>query len=107
MTEEAQGQIRWLRSEYQNSAGAVQTQIEGTKKVKGKKGRRKIPWPKALAGQAAAITAVLAQSPEPLDMEQLAATFKRARKDRLQEILETLEALGQIRRIEEERYTTL
>jgi len=76
-TEEAQGQIRWLRSEYQNSTGAVQTQ------------------------------AVLAQSPEPLDMEQLAATFKGARKDRLQEILETLEALGQIRRIEEERYTTL
>jgi len=106
-TEEAQGQIRWLRSEYQNPAGAVQTQIEGTKRAKGKKRRRKIPWPKALAGQAAAITAVLAQSPEPLDMEQLATTFKGARKDRLQEILETLEALGQIRRIEEERYTTL
>ncbi|MCK4394662.1 class I SAM-dependent DNA methyltransferase, partial [Candidatus Bipolaricaulota bacterium] len=106
-TEEAKGQIRWLRPEYQNPAGTVQTQIEDTQKAKGKKRRRKIPWPKGLAAQAAAITAVLAQSREPLDMEQLAASFKGARRDRLQEILETLEALGQIRMIEEEGYTTL
>jgi hypothetical protein len=107
VAEEAQGRIRWLRPEYQNPAGTVQTQIEGTQRVKGKRRQRKIPWPKALAGQAAAITAVLAQSPEPLDMAQLAASFKGARRDRLQEILETLEALGQIRMIEEEGYTTL
>jgi len=105
--EEAQGRIRWLRPEYQNPAGAVQTQIEGTQKSKGRKRRQKMPWPKALSKQAKALTTILAQSPEPLDMAQLASAFKGARKERIQEILETLEVLGQIRRVDEARYTTL
>lgn len=104
--EEAQGQIRWLRPDYQNPEGAVQTTIEEEKKAAPKR-RRKLPWPKTLAAQAAAVTAVLAQSPDPLDKAQVATSFKGAPKERLQEILETLEALGQIRRTEGERYTTL
>jgi len=104
---EAQGEIRWLRPAYQNPEGAVQTGIEERAKPSPVRRRWKEPWPKTLVEQAAAATTALSRSPEPLDMLQLASTFKGARKDRLQEILETLEALGQIRRIDETRFTAL
>lgn len=102
--EEARGEIRWLRPEYQKAA--IQTEIVGGKKPAAKRRRRKIAWPKALVEQTATVTAVLSESPKPLDVPQLAAAFKGAGKDRLQEILETLEALGQIRRTSETEYTT-
>ena len=102
--EEARGAIRWLRPAYQNPEGMVETAMVGGTRPIAKRRRRKIAWPKSLAAQTGAVTAVLSESPEPLDLAQLAAAFKGARKDRLQEILETLEALGQIRRVGDGRY---
>lgn len=101
--EESQGRIRWLRPAYQTAA--VQTRIVVEKKATAKR-KRKIPWPKTLVAQTRAITVALSESETPLTAAKLADTFKGARKDRLQEILETLEALGQIRRTGDTEYTT-
>jgi len=103
--EEAKGQIRWLRPAYQNPEGMVETAMVGGAKTTAKRRRKKAAWPKTLVEQAAVVTAVLSDSADPLDVAQLAKAFKGARKDRLGEILETLEALGQIRRTSETEYT--
>ena len=104
--EEAQGDIRWLRPAYQNPEGMVETTMVGETKPTAKRRSKKTAWPKTLVKQTAAVTSILSDSPEPLSAAQLAAAFKGARKDRLQEILETLEALGQIRRASDTEYTT-
>jgi hypothetical protein len=58
------------------------------------------PWPAALPEQVAAVARVLAGSPLPLSEADLAARFtgKGPWKKRLPQIIDTLEALGRVRR---------
>jgi hypothetical protein len=58
------------------------------------------PWPAALPEQVAAVARVLAASPIPLSEADLAARFtgKGPWKKRLSQIIDTLEALGRVRR---------
>lgn len=106
--EEARGQIRWLRAEYQAPDAAVsapaQTEIEGmddapeveAEESKPRAKAKKATWPKAMREQIAAVRAALergASSPEAI-----AQGFKRAPVEAIRAVLEALEALGMVRR---------
>jgi hypothetical protein len=120
--EEAQGNIRWLRPEYQNQKSEVGGQTSGTRQtdlgltdsVGGRaavsagarklkpdhlplKPRGKLAWPKTLAERAKAVEAALTSAEHPTTAIDLAKRFLRAKPEDVQEILETLVALGRAR----------
>ncbi len=104
--EEQSGTIRWLRPEYQKpDAAAVQVTLGlRTDPAPSKASRaRKVPWPDGLADQVRVVKDAL-RANEMLDSNAIARGFLRARIARVDEILETLTALGQVRNVEG-RYT--
>lgn len=106
--EERAGTIRYLRPTFQNPAAiATQTTLatdgvktEAAAPVKA----AKLPWPKSLAEQAQAVRAALTA---PTDAAALAKTFKGAKKDRVEEILETLASLGQARALQGRKFVAV
>jgi hypothetical protein len=98
--EEQNGTIRWLRPEYQQpQAVAVQTGLGITAEQAPAAVRaKKLEWPSALSEQVQLVKDSL-RSNQMLGVDEVAGRFIRARRTRIQEILETLAALGQIRRV--------
>ena len=103
--EEARGQIRWLRPEYQNPAGhaAVVKGVQSTMDIGPTVTTAKAPWPKTLPEQIAAVRATLSDLGTATP-EQVARTFQRGRAGSVQPLLESLAALGQARIIEGGRF---
>jgi len=108
--EEAQGQIRWLRPNYQSpghgsgpAGDAQQVEIETRDEEATAPATKadKHPWPPGLPEQVALVARVLAESPVPLTEPALAARFsgRGPWKKRLPQLLETLVALGRARRV--------
>ena len=112
--EEAQGNIRWLRPDYQKPlfAGTQQGSLDlgdsdgeptpkGAKKSKTKtakpKRSTKVAWPKTLAERVKAVEIALTSAEHPTTAIALAEQFLRAKPEDIQEILETLVALGRAR----------
>jgi hypothetical protein len=104
--EEQTGTIRRLRPEYQQpEAAAVQVTL-GLRTDQASptpSQTRKAPWPDGLADQVRVVKDAL-RANEMLDSNAIARRFVRARRARVDEILETLTALGQVRNVEG-RYT--
>jgi hypothetical protein len=98
--EEQNGTIRWLRPEYQQpQAVAVQTGLGITAEQPAAVARAKrMQWPTGLSEQVQLVKDSL-RSNQMLGVDEVASRFIRARRTRVQEILETLTALGQIRRV--------
>lgn len=101
--EEAQGHIRWLRPEFQapnaGQAPATQGELEtDQEQPPAAAPSAKTPWPKSLPEQVQALRASLTAAGVPLGVEALASRFKGAKRERVAEVLETLVALGQLRR---------
>jgi hypothetical protein len=108
--EEGRGQVRWLRPEYQHPAAvasqsplaiddpAVKQAALATAVPASPSARQ--AWPAALPEQVAAVANALAAAAVPLSEAELAARFtgKGAWKKRLSQIVDTLEALGRVRR---------
>ena len=99
--EERSGTIRYLRPAFQNP-GSTTTQTtlatdEAETPAATAKPAAKLPWPKTLAEQAQAVRAALKTFGAPTDAATLARTFKSAKTDRIEDILETLASLGQAR----------
>jgi hypothetical protein len=100
-TEEARGQIRWLRPEYQNPAGHAagpkgeQTAMDIGPTVS----TDKAPWPKTLPEQIAAVRNALTDLGTATP-EQIARHFQRGRATSVQPLLQSLAAIGQARIIE-------
>jgi hypothetical protein len=96
--EEARGLVRWLRPEFQQKAAgiAVQTEIAGEAEAAAVPAAVRQPWPKEAAAQAKALADLLAASPAPLALDEIAARFSaRGRwRERLTPMLETLVVLG-------------
>ncbi|MEO7932229.1 MAG: DNA methyltransferase [Chthoniobacterales bacterium] len=99
--EEADGQIRWLRPEYQAPKGAttqtglaITTAAVATAKTK----VGKTPWPKPLAERVQAVERALQLAAAPVTAAQLSKHFLRAKPEDLAEILETLATLGRAHR---------
>ncbi len=115
--EESRGIIRWLRPEFQDPShgkqgGATQTafaddDVEKAKPIK-KAAAAKIkkqPWPKSLPDRMVAIQTALQRHAAPADVTQVAAYYTRAKKEEVTELLETLVAVGNVRRLEDGRFT--
>ena len=106
--EEANGQIRYLRPEYQrktDSAGRTKPEqsplalhppnLPSTiSNLPSSSPRKKPPWPRTLADRVRLIDETLRTTPGPHTPESLAKSFARAGKAAIAEILETLTALG-------------
>jgi len=102
-TEEARGQVRWLRPDYQapdhTPAPATQTALlpEDTTAAQ----VAPIPWPTELAVLATAIRASLAAFAYPVTAADVAAAFDgpatKTRLTQVTDLLKTLTALGQAR----------
>ncbi len=104
--EEAQGKIRWLRPEYQCPAGAAPQQ--GELAVTGdsepdetleQAKATKLAWPKSLPDQVRILREALSTQTGPATAEAIARQFIKAPKDRVEELLETLVAMGQARAV--------
>lgn len=140
VAEEAEGNIRWLRPEYQNPEFGGQETGDGRQdavKAQGsddgeqadldlethdlKSGQTKpspasrppsamsspkgspsakLPWPSAGPAQYKAVRDALLTLPSAVEPSTLAALFNKAPTDRLQDILETLNALGQAHEVD-------
>jgi hypothetical protein len=119
--EEAQGQIRWLRPDFQapqvaqtliglESGQAAQRPGDAALAsiALGAKAPKAAPqaWPPSLPGQMQSLARLLADSAEPLSLAAVAASYtgKGKWKSRLPDILEALAALGRARRLEDGRW---
>jgi hypothetical protein len=102
--EEARGQIRWLRPDFQNPSAAT-TPEQTTLNTAGGDDEaiaatpvtsKPVPWPKDTVEQVRAVADLLAASPAPLTVEQIAEHFSARGpwKKRLPPLLDMLVALG-------------
>ena len=112
--EEAQGQVRWLRPEYQCKNMQEQTALPMTTPLPPPEsgggarqggGGGKPAWPKTLPEQVQAVRAALQTTAGPVTAETIARGFLRARTEKVAELLVTLVALGQARELEPGYYT--
>jgi hypothetical protein len=121
--EEANGTIRWLRPEFQKPTAPTQTTVAeqtamdldtaetATEESEDKasvnssqtKAASQQAWPNTLPEQIKAVADVLSTAPTALDMDAIAAHFKgRGRwRERLPMILETLVAIGRLRKVDD------
>lgn len=100
--EEESGVIRWLRPEFQApNAPAIQQTLGGLIPAEAPAAARgKQPWPATLTEQVRAIKDALRATPFQTP-QQIATGFKPASRTRVQEILQTLTALGQTRQVDD------
>lgn len=103
--EEAAGHVRWLRPEYQNPPGETAAAKESGKRDLGDKQvtGEIYAWPKALPLQVAFVRNALTELGEG-DTEDVAKQFKGAKRKTVADILESLAALGYVRRTESGRF---
>jgi hypothetical protein len=98
--EEKAGVIRWLRPDYQAKGelmlegGGAHTEKTETAKVKKSS---KLPWPAKNSERTVALESALSEGERPLTTVELTKQFSRAKEADVQEILDTLCALGRIR----------
>ena len=99
--EEADGLVRWLRPEFQAPAEAAA--VQRALPVEPGEAEVALPsWPKTEPERFVALRAALTAAPgRP---EELARRFRRARTDKVSEMLKTLTALGQARAASDGRY---
>ena len=108
--EETNGQIRWLRPEFQNkSATPTQTAIslETTPSSLAhcpSSIAHRLPWPKALPSQMRLLRQTLIDATAPLTAADLTQRFTRAKVDKIEELLQTLVTLGQARELPGGKY---
>lgn len=102
--EEAAGTVRWLRPDYQCPGGgpAVQGEMEGMAApvpVKIPAPKEKTPWPARLADQAALVrkTALDLHWTTEQPVKALAAHFSGARTPTVQNVVDALVTLGQLK----------
>jgi hypothetical protein len=98
--EERRGLIRWLRPEFQNPTGAkaaTQEKLAATDEPE----EAALPaaataatWPKKLAEQIAAVRNLLTKGVAEWTVAEVAAAFKGAKKADVEEVLDSLAALG-------------
>lgn len=105
--EEAGGLVRYLRPAYQNPDGGQQAELVPTTRVRRTaKQAERLSWPERLAERVQAVQQVVSAAEEPLTAAQINERFSggRNRQQQVDGLLETLEALGLVRRTADGRY---
>jgi hypothetical protein len=98
-TEERRGLIRWLRPEFQNPTGAeaaIQENLATTDQPEeaAPAAATATTWPKKLAEQIAAVRDLVTKGAAEWSKAEVAAAFKGANKADVEEVLDSLAALG-------------
>lgn len=103
--EEAKGRIRWLRPAFQDpnygktvEPARTQAVIEGLAPAAAAVAHR-LPWPKTEIERIKALRRLLGDADAPLDVDQAAAHFVRARRKDVEALLRVLVDLGAAERI--------
>lgn len=109
--EEKRGIIRWLRPDFQNPGGkpATQTKLDiGETEVEPIKTTpaklKKQAWPSALPDRFNAVRIAIAEHGAPATPTDVAKYFTKANKATIEEILDTLVSVGQVRQTDDGRY---
>ncbi len=111
---EARGEVLWLRPEFQNPAAQrapEQAELAATATDDAEADEavvvpvaavKPLPWPKDAVEQVRAVAELLAASPAPLGVEDIAARFSSRGpwKKRLPQLLEMLAAVGRVERLD-------
>jgi hypothetical protein len=98
--EERRGLIRWLRPDFQNPTGAkAATQEKLAATAEPEEGAAPLaattaPWPKKLPEQIAAIRDIVTKAQTEWTVEQVASVFKGAKRADVEDVLDSLAALG-------------
>jgi hypothetical protein len=101
--EERSGVIRWLRPDFQISAGKSLTQVEMETEDSEDEAETKskvpivsavVPWPKKMAGQITVVRDLVGRSTSAWTVEQVAAGYKGARRNDVEDVLDSLAAVG-------------
>jgi hypothetical protein len=100
--EEWRGTVRWLRPDF--PAGIAPAAVQRELEVATAAPAARQSWPRDLPDQFKAVRAALSAQGVPAAVEEIAAAFLRARRDRVAEVLETLVSLGQARQAAPGRY---
>jgi hypothetical protein len=102
--EELKGRVRWLRPEYQAPEGSGETQGEMEAIAKelatvAPAPKDKMPWPKALAQQAALVRQVAQETGWTTEapIKALSGRFKGVRAPKVKAVVDALVALGQLK----------
>ncbi|WP_437733602.1 RNA-binding protein [Sorangium sp. So ce1335] len=113
--EEARGMVRWLRPEFQNPSGTrsvTQTTITTADETPDDEAPAAAtapnakPWPKKLAEQIAAVRDCLGTIRGAFTVDDIAASFKGAKKADVADLLDGLAAVGVVVSVERgERWT--
>ena len=93
------GIVRWLRPEFQNPSGAkaaTQERLAATDEPEQAAAQpaAAAPWPKKLADRIGAIRDLVTKAPAAWSVEMVASAFKGANKGDVEEVLDSLAALG-------------
>ena len=103
--EEKGGLVRWLRPEYQApKAKAVQPVQEEMAVGEAIRVAGTAAWPKTLPDQFQALTRLLDETAQPIELRQATKRFKGAKSERVEELLQTLVALGRARALPGRHY---
>jgi hypothetical protein len=102
--EEAEGLVRWLRPAYQNphdrrAAAQLSAVLDDAAAPVAAR-----LWPRGLPDQMAALPAILARSGRAMTAAEIARGFRGARAPRVRELLAGLAAVGQVRRLDGDRF---
>jgi hypothetical protein len=99
--EERRGLIRWLRPEFQNPSGAKPATQQKLDKTESDDGPDAVvvpataaTWPKKLPEQIAAVRDLVAKGAAEWTVADVVAAFKGAKKADVEEVLDSLAALG-------------
>lgn len=99
--EEAAGRVRYLRPSFQAPDAPQQATLTITPAAAAERAAAPEPWPDTAAERAQSVMRVLRESADPVDVESVAARFKRARRSDVAQLLDISVALGQARRVDE------
>ncbi|MBS1560738.1 MAG: class I SAM-dependent DNA methyltransferase [Bacteroidetes bacterium] len=98
--EEQNGVVHWLRPEFQRKAKDAPTQASmgithaSGKKLESQATLERLPWPTDLVEQVQAISRLLDRFGSDVTVDTVSSQFKRARKNRVSQIIDTLRMLG-------------
>jgi len=103
--EEAAGQVRWLRPEYQNptGAGVAATTMDADLSGEAVGGASLPDWPKTLPDRIAAVRSAL-ESLGEASPKQIGALYRGAGEAKVLPLLQSLAALGQAEVLEDGRF---
>ncbi|MQX37459.1 class I SAM-dependent DNA methyltransferase [Roseospira navarrensis] len=99
VAEEAKGRVRWLRPTFQHPTGATLAATEAAAELDLGPTERAAPrpWPKPTRARIAAVRQVLGTAGGPVSVDQIAGTFRRARRRDVEDLVETLVDMGLVR----------